>query len=55
MTKSVSVNLFRTIWICNIFSVIPIPAKKRKKEDLHRAGEVPGQTNLTFPKKIKVI
>ena len=55
MTKSVSVNLFRSICICKIFSVIPIPAKKRKKEDLHRAGEAPGQMNLTFSKKIKVI
>ena len=52
MVKSASVNLLRTIWICNIFSVIPLPIKKRKKEDFSRAGKTPGQTKLFFAKKI---
>ena len=53
--KSASVNYFKTIWICCIFSVIPMPASKRNKEDLHRAGKAPSQTKLTFLKKIKII
>ena len=32
-----------------------MPTNKRKKEDLHRVGKVPGQTKLTFTKKIKII
>ena len=52
MVKSASVNLLRTIWIFNIFSVIPLPIKKRKKEDFSRAGKTPDQTKLFFAKKI---
>ena len=32
-----------------------MPASKRNKEDLHRAGKGPSQTELTFLKKIKII
>ena len=47
MAKSVSANLFRTVWIYNFFFfLIPIPTSKRKKEDLPRAGKAPGNENL---------
>ena len=56
MAKSAaSANLFRTIGICNIFSVIPIPTNKSRKEDFHRAGKAPGQTKHTFVKKVKIV
>ena len=48
MAKSASVNIFRSIWICNTFSVTPTNIKK---EDLHRAGK----SLVTFAKKIKFI
>ena len=32
VAKSGSVNLFRTVWVCNIFSLKPIPNNKRKKK-----------------------
>ena len=53
MTKSASVNIFRTIWICNIFSAIPIPSSKCKKEDLYRAGKAPFAGKTYFCEKDK--
>ena len=55
MVKSAFVNFLRTTWICYNFSVIPVPTNKQGKENLHKAGgKAPGQTKLTFAKKIKI-
>ena len=53
VVKSAFVNLFRIIWMCYIFSVIPMPTRKCKKEDLHGAGKTPGLNKTYFCKEDK--
>lgn len=54
MVKSNFVDLFRNIWLCHMFSVIPMQTNKRKKEYLRKADKTPSKKKLTFDKKIKI-
>ena len=54
MAKSNFVDLFRNIWLCHMFSVIPMQTNKRKKKYLRKADKTPSKKKLTFDKKIKI-